>query len=57
MTILLVTDQPVLRPLEDSSDLLSHPNAKDLLQKRFEDDGYLFIRGLLDRETVLKARR
>jgi len=51
-----VTDQPVLRPLEDSSDLLSHPDAKALLQKRFEDDGYLFIRGLLDRETVLKAR-
>ena len=40
--------------LEDSIGLLQDPAA---LAARIERDGYLFLRGLLDREEVLEARR
>ena len=51
------TGTPCLRPLVDSSALIAEPDADQLLAKQFEKDGYLFIRGLLDRQTVLQARR
>jgi phytanoyl-CoA dioxygenase PhyH len=41
-------------PLEDSSDLLGDPAE---LRARAKRDGYLFFRGLLDPEPVLKLRR
>ncbi len=40
--------------LRDANDLLQDPVA---LRRRIEDDGYLLLRGLLDRELVLAARR
>ncbi|MAE65046.1 MAG: phytanoyl-CoA dioxygenase [Phycisphaeraceae bacterium] len=39
--------------LEDSAALLDDPPA---LQRRMEEDGYLFLRGYLDREEVMAAR-
>ena len=42
-----------LKELRDSSSLLGHTAA---LQARMAEDGYLFIRGLHQRETVLTAR-
>jgi hypothetical protein len=42
-----------LGPLRESNDLLHSPEE---LRRRFEEDGYLFIRGLLDRALVLRAR-
>ena len=40
--------------LRESNDILDKPNA---LQERIAKDGYLLIRGLHDKETVLAARR
>ncbi len=40
--------------LRESNDILDDPDA---LQERMEEDGYLLIRGLHDKETVLAARR
>ncbi|MEM7033053.1 MAG: phytanoyl-CoA dioxygenase family protein [Chloroflexota bacterium] len=40
--------------LQDSNDLLGDMDA---LHARMTQDGFLFLRGLLDRETVLKARQ
>ena len=40
--------------LRDSNDILENPDA---LHKRIAEDGYLLIRGLHDKETVLAARR
>ena len=52
------TPIPTLKPLFDSSCLLTNQDtASDLLARQFEKDGYLFIRGLLDRQSVLEARR
>lgn len=51
------TTIPTLKPLVDSSGLMNKPDADQLLAKQFEKDGYLFIRGLLDRQSVLEARR
>ncbi len=48
-----VPDQ-IVAPLEDMSALLKDPPA---LRRRFEEDGYLFLRGALDRDQVLAARR
>lgn len=39
--------------LRESNDILDKPNA---LQERIDEDGYLLIRGLHDREAVLAAR-
>ena len=50
-------EHPSLKPLVDSSVLLKRPDADRLLAQQFEKDGYLFIRGLLDRQSVLEARR
>jgi hypothetical protein len=43
----------MLGELRDSSDLAGNRVA---LKARIEEDGYLFLRNFLDRETVLKAR-
>ena len=58
------TSEPCLKPLRDSSHLIreygneeSRKLAQKLLCERFNADGYLFIRGLIDREVVLKARQ
>ena len=40
--------------LQDSNDILDNPDA---LHERIAEDGYLLIRGLHDKETVLAARR
>jgi hypothetical protein len=40
--------------LRDSSALLDDMPA---LRQRFEDDGYLFLRGLIDRDAVLRGRQ
>ncbi len=42
-----------LQPLRDSSDVVSD---RDGLLARLEEDGYLYVPGLLDRNEVLKAR-
>ena len=47
---------PCLKPLKDSSPLLNHKDSRKLLLENFENDGYLFIRGLLDRDTVFRAK-
>merc|ERR1711963_592936 len=56
------TSEPCLKPLRDSSHLIreygneeSRKLAQKLLCERFNADGYLFLRGLIDREVVLKA--
>jgi hypothetical protein len=41
-------------PMQDSSDLLADEVA---LRARLDDDGYLFFRGVLDRDAVLDLRR
>lgn len=43
-----------LAPFVDSADLVDDPDA---LRARLDDDGYLFLPGLLDRDDVLEARR
>ena len=40
--------------LRDSAALIDDPAA---LRRRLQEDGYLFLRGVLDRDTVLAARR
>ena len=40
--------------LRDANDLLDNPG---MLQQRIAEDGYLFLRGLLDADEVLAARR
>jgi hypothetical protein len=45
---------PMLGELRDSSDLVGDPLA---LRARMDTDGYLLIRGLIDRDAVLRARR
>ena len=40
--------------LTDSASLVHEPDA---LRQRYEDDGYVFVRSLLDAEIVLDARR
>ena len=47
-------DGPHLGPLREANSLLGIPGA---LRARMEEDGYLLIRGLHDRERVLAARR
>ncbi|MBI1779605.1 MAG: phytanoyl-CoA dioxygenase family protein [Proteobacteria bacterium] len=47
-----VPDQMV-QALADSSGLIADPPA---LRQRFQDDGYLFLKGALDRDEVLAAR-
>ncbi len=42
-----------LRPLRESQSLLADTDA---LWRRFDEDGYLLLRGLLEREIVLNAR-
>jgi hypothetical protein len=46
---------PFLQPLVDSKALYDAGDAAGL-RKRFEEDGYLYVRGALDREAVLRAR-
>jgi hypothetical protein len=48
-----VPDQ-MIRPLADSSALMREPQA---LRRRFAEDGCLFLRGALDRDQVMAARR
>jgi Phytanoyl-CoA dioxygenase (PhyH) len=43
-----------LQPFDDSSPLLDDPGA---LQGRFERDGYVLLRGAVDRDLLLAARR
>lgn len=54
----VVKGQPVpealIGELRDSAALLDDPVR---LRHRLQEDGYLFLRGALDRETVLSARR
>lgn len=53
-----VKGQPVpsslVGELTDSASLLDDPKA---LRARLADDGYLFLRGVVDRDTVMEARR
>jgi ectoine hydroxylase-related dioxygenase (phytanoyl-CoA dioxygenase family) len=44
----------VLEPFDDSSGLLDDPRA---MRARFERDGYLLLRGAVDRAVLLGARR
>ncbi len=51
-----------LGPLRSSADLIGDPidgaaEAATELRRRFADDGYVFLPGLLDRQRVLDARR
>ena len=46
-------DTPELGRLRDSAGLLSDVDA---LKARLAEDGYLYLKGLIDREAVLKAR-
>src|SRR5689334_12107987 len=41
-------------PMRESNDILADVES---LRARMADDGYLFFRGLLDRDEVLDARR
>jgi ectoine hydroxylase-related dioxygenase (phytanoyl-CoA dioxygenase family) len=43
-----------VHPLRESNDVLDAPA---LLRRRLQEEGYLFLRGVLDREDVLAARR
>ena len=43
----------LIDPLLDSSNHIGHPDA---LTGRMTKDGYLFLKGVLDREEVLAAR-
>ncbi|XP_065830748.1 uncharacterized protein [Oscarella lobularis] len=53
-TTFLELGGPHLKEMQDSSHLMSDPDA---LRKEIEEKGYLFIRGLHDRQDVLEARR
>jgi ectoine hydroxylase-related dioxygenase (phytanoyl-CoA dioxygenase family) len=44
----------MLGPMPDSAGLLDDPTR---LRARLEDDGFLYLRGVLDRDAVLAARR
>jgi ectoine hydroxylase-related dioxygenase (phytanoyl-CoA dioxygenase family) len=46
-------DEQHFAPLRDSSDLVSRAGA---LRARYAEDGYLYLRGVLDREAVLDLR-
>jgi ectoine hydroxylase-related dioxygenase (phytanoyl-CoA dioxygenase family) len=50
----LTMDSPFLTELKESNDLMGNPQA---LQKRMEEDGYLFIRGFHQLELVQNARK
>lgn len=50
----LKTDPESLGELRDSSGIVADATA---LRQRMTDDGYLFFRGLIERDTVLAARR
>ena len=56
-SIIVGDNTPCLKPLIDSSHLLYGQDPQKSLQEKFNQDGYLFIRGLLDRETVLGAKK
>jgi ectoine hydroxylase-related dioxygenase (phytanoyl-CoA dioxygenase family) len=47
-------DVAQLQPFEDSSSLLDDPQA---LCARFERDGYVLLKGVVDRDLMLEARR
>lgn len=49
----LDTSLEAFGPLRESTD---HLHETHVLQERLREDGYLFLRGFLDRELVLKAR-
>ena len=49
----LTTDPEHFAPMRDSSALLGDPGK---LRARFEQDGYVYLRGILDREKVLALR-
>ena len=48
------TSPAALGELRNSSDLLDDPES---LRRRMDEDGYLFLRGYLDRDEVMAARR
>lgn len=48
-----ITDA-LIAPMRDSAELLDDPAA---LRARLDEDGYLFLRGALERDEVLAARR
>jgi len=50
----LESDPSALGTMRDSQDLL---DDKEALQARMHDDGYLLLRGLMEKELVLAARR
>lgn len=49
-----MTPEPAVHPLLCSRDLLAQPDA---LRARFEQEGYVFLRGLLPVDTLLALRR
>ena len=44
--------EDIIGPLRDSTDSLGQPVE---LSRRLDEDGYLFLRGALDRDEVLAA--
>jgi ectoine hydroxylase-related dioxygenase (phytanoyl-CoA dioxygenase family) len=49
----VTTDSEHFAPMQDSTALLADP---DKLRARFEQDGYVYLRGVLDREEVMRLR-
>jgi len=49
-----MTPEPAVHPLQCSRDLLPQPGA---LRARFEQEGYVFLRGVLPADTLLALRR
>jgi ectoine hydroxylase-related dioxygenase (phytanoyl-CoA dioxygenase family) len=49
----VTTDSEHFAPMRDSSALLGDPEK---LRAQFEHDGYVYLRGVLDREKVMKLR-
>src|SRR5687768_8734528 len=49
----VTTDPSHFAPMRDSTDLLGEPEK---LRAQFQQDGYVYLRGVLDRERVLGLR-
>src|SRR4029450_13853736 len=49
----VTTDSEHFAPMRDSTALLGDP---DKLRAQFEQDGYVYLRGVLDRQKVMKLR-
>lgn len=54
MTIQLATEQRAVVPFLDSTGLLSSPEQ---LRERAHQDGYVFVRDLVNHDAILRLRR